>query len=279
VAVSVLILTLNEEKNLSRCLQAARRVASEMLVIDDFSSDSTCAVAEGHGVSVLKHRFASFAVQRNWAMDNGHIHEDWVLHLDADEIVTPELAEEVREAIASAPPDTAGFLLSYKTMLNGRWLKHSSAFPVWVLRLVRRGRVRYTERGHGEGFEADGPIGRLLEPFLHYNFGKGMAEWLDKHNRYSTNEARACLSELRGRGMDWEGLTSRDPVRRRMALKQLSFRLPLRPWLKFMYMYVLRMGFLDGAPGLTYCTLQAIYEYMICLKIKELKRHEKGLPV
>jgi len=275
----VVILTRDEQVNVPRCVQAVRRIGSDILVIDDFSSDGTPAVAEERGARVLKHKFESFAAQRNWAMENGRLQNEWVLHMDADEVLTPELAAEIRSAIASASRDVAGFLLSYKTMLDGRWLKHSSTFPVWILRLVRRGRVRYIERGHGEGYEADGEIRRLKEPFLHYNFSKGIGEWLDKHNRYSSAEAHASLAELRNGCVDWKGLLSTDSVRRRRALKGLSLRLPLRPWVKFVYMYFFRMGFLDGMPGLTYCTLQAIYEHMICLKVKELKRRQQGLPL
>jgi glycosyltransferase involved in cell wall biosynthesis len=277
--VTAVVLARNEEHNLSRCLSDASAVVSDLVVIDDNSTDSTRSVSEALGARVYEHGLESFAGQRNWAMEHARLHTEWVLHLDADEVVTPELAAEIQQRVETAGPEVAGFLLSYKTMLDGRWLKHSSTFPVWVLRLVRRGRVRYTERGHGEGYEADGKILRLQEPFLHYNFSKGFTEWLAKHNRYSSLEAQACLQDLRTGRLKWRALMSRDPVLRRRALKRLSFRLPFRPWLKFFYMYVLRRGFLDGMPGLTYCTLQGIYEYMICLKIKELKRREKGLPV
>jgi len=276
-AVSVVVPVKNEIGNIERCLHAAQRIASDIVLIDDLSSDGTQAAAEERGARVLKHEFESFAGQRNWAMENGRLQNEWVLHLDADEVLTPELAAEIHSAIASVSPNVAGFLLCRKMMLNGRWLKHGGTFPVWILRLVRRGRVRYIERGHGEGYEADGEIGRLKEPFFHYNFSKGIGEWLDKHNRYSSAEAHASLAELRDGCVDWKGLLSTDSVRRRRALKGLSLRLPLRPWVKFVYMYFFRMGFLDGMPGLTYCTLQAIYEYMICLKVRELKRRQKGL--
>ncbi len=268
---SVVVLARNEAANLPRCLAALAAISSDVTVVDDYSTDETWVAAERSGARVCKHRFESFAHQRNWAMDNGGLQDGWVLYLDADEVVTPELADEIRIATASASTDVAGFLLSYKTMLNGRWLKHSSTYPVWILRLVRRGRVRYIERGHGEGYEADGQVLRLQQPFLHYNFSKGLTDWLDRHNRYSSQEARACLDAREAGGVDWRGLVSLDGHRRRRALKELSFRLPFRPWLKFAYMYILRMGFLDGMPGLTYCSLQAIYEYMICLKVRELK--------
>jgi len=269
VPVSVVVLTLNEEVNLPGCLKSVAW-CDDVVVLDSYSTDRTEKIARAAGARFIQRQFDSFAAQRNYAIENVSFKHDWVLLLDADEVIPPELATEIQSAIASAAPDVAGFFLCYKTVFNGRWLKHSSTFPVWVLRLVREGRVRYLERGHGEDYEAKGTIGYIHEPYLHYNFSKGMAEWFDKHNRYSTNEACAWVNEQRNVRIDWPAFVSRDPVRRRRALKEFSFRLPLRPWLKFFYMYLVRGGFLDGAPGLTYCVLQAIYEYMICIKIREL---------
>jgi len=125
----------------------------------------------------------------------------------------------------------------------------------------------------------DGPVGYLQNHFYHYSFNKGFNAWFEKHNKYSNHEAVETLKELDHGAIDFRGLVSRDPTRRRIALKHLSFRMPARPLANFMYRYLLRMGLLDGRAGLTYCTLQAIYEYMICCKVKELRRREKGLPL
>lgn len=263
---SAVVLARNEEANLPRCL-AALGFARDTVVVDDFSEDATREAAEECGARVLRHKFVSFADQRNWTMEHVAPETEWILHLDADEVVTPALAAQIQEAIAHATPDVAGFMLCFKTMFQGRWLRYSSTFPVWILRLVRRGRVVYKSSGHGETYEADGKIGRIEEPFLHYNFSKGLSEWFAKHNVYSDREAAALLA---GAGsVNRDDLMSEDPIRRRKVLKKLSYRLPLHPWLKFLYMYILRGGFLDGRAGLTYCTLQAIYDYMIGLKIKE----------
>ena len=165
-------------------------------------------------------------------------------------------------------------------MFMGQWLKHAGMYPSYQMRLLKIGEVRFIQKGHGqrEG-EAKRGIGVLREPYLHYGFTKGLDDWFAKHMRYAGQEALAGLHELRSEQshLHLSGLLSSDPVRRRRTLKQLSVRLPLRPALRFLYMYCWRMGFLDGVPGLTYCRLMAWYEYMIVLKMKEIQRREKGL--
>ncbi len=165
-------------------------------------------------------------------------------------------------------------------MLWGTWLRHAATYPVYQMRLMKLGEVRFVQHGHGqrEGDAARG-VGTLANPYLHHSFSKGFAEWFERHNRYSTQEALQCLRERRPGRVRWVDLLSRSGIARRRALKALSARLPLRPWLKFLYMYVARMGCLDGVAGLTYCSLQAVYEYMICAKLAELTRSGAGATV
>lgn len=276
VPVSVVVLAKNEADNLPRCLESLRSF-DEVVVVDDGSQDETAAVARAHGARVVQHKFKDFADQRNWAHDHAGLRNDWVLHLDADEVATPELVEEIRRRLE--PPDTgvAAYLLCGKLMLFGKWLKHSGSFPVWMPRLAHRGRVRFAESGHGEKFaEPAGEIRKVYSPYLHFNFSKGISDWVAKHNRYSTAEAEATIAELGGGRVDWRGLFARDGYRRRQALRGLARRMPMRPVLKFCYMYFLKLGFLDGRAGLLYCRLQAIYESMIELKVRELRRRAKG---
>jgi hypothetical protein len=145
--------------------------------------------------------------------------------------------------------------------------------------MFRPERVRYEDRSVNAHPIVDGKVGTLQAHFEHYSFNRGFDHWLEKHNRYSSMEAEVCLEELREGKIDWRGLVSSDASRRRRALKDLSFRLPGRPWLKFAYMYFLRGGFLDGRAGLTYWSLQAVYEYMICVKMRETRRREQGQSV
>jgi hypothetical protein len=161
----------------------------------------------------------------------------------------------------------------------GRWLRHSSLYPTWFVRLVRPEAVSF-EREINLRIIANGEVGFLQNHLIHHPFNKGLSAWYDKHNRYSSLEALEALRSLSGDRVDWAGLLSRrDALRRRAALKDLSFRLPLRPTCKFLYMYLVRRGCLDGWAGYVYCRLVAAYEYMIVVKMTELRRHGQGLPI
>ena len=156
-------------------------------------------------------------------------------------------------------------------MLGNKWLRYSATYPAWVARLLRRGNAAFVQDGHGEKLApASGKVGYLKFPLIHFNFSKGWADWFERHNKYSTFEAEKLLERTSRASI--KGLFSTDPATRRKAIRSVSYRLPFRPWLRFFYVYFLRLGFLDGRAGLTYTVLQAIYEYMICLKVSELRR-------
>jgi hypothetical protein len=145
-----------------------------------------------------------------------------------------------------------------------------------VLRFYRPDKVRY-ERLVNPTARVDGSVGLLQQHFLHFSFNKGLQAWFDKHNKYSSAEAMETIRDLHEATVDWAGLVDRsNPARRRLALKQLSFRMPFRPLLRFLYMYVLQLGFLDGVAGFHYCAMLSIYEYMIVLKVREIRRRERG---
>jgi glycosyltransferase involved in cell wall biosynthesis len=270
VNISVLLLTLNEEANLPACLSAVAW-SDDIVVLDSYSSDNTVPLAEHLGARVYQRRFDSFAGQRNHALEAIDFKNNWILHLDADEIVTSELHAEMLCVIGDARYDA--YRIPSKMMLFGKWLRYSGLYPSYQVRLGHRARFRFKQVGHGQREDIPAErVGTLSEPYLHYSFSKGLSEWFDKHNRYSSDEARTNLSRFTTHEpMDWAGLLSTEGVRRRRALKDLSGRLPFRPLLRFLYMYILRRGFLDGRAGLTYCSLLAIYEFMIVLKLRELR--------
>jgi glycosyltransferase involved in cell wall biosynthesis len=275
--ISILILTLNEEQNLPACLEAVRW-CDDILVLDSFSSDRTVEIAKAAGVRVLQRQFEDFASQRNFGLREGGLKHDWVLHLDADEVVSPELHAE---AVAAAQVQGIdAFRIASRMMFHGRWLKHSGLYPSYQVRLGRRDRLSFSQVGHGQR-ESLSPdrIGTLRHPLVHHSFAKGLHEWMDKHNRYSTAEANHFFALGSNRPSDWTGLLSHDAVRRRRALKDLSGRLPCRPLFRFLYMFIWRAGVLDGAAGFHYCRLLAIYEYLTVLKTRELERRRQGLPV
>jgi len=158
-------------------------------------------------------------------------------------------------------------------IMFGKWLRFSGMYPTYQVRLGRVGSLRFKQVGHGQREDLDASrVGTLKNPYLHYSFSKGFEEWFNKHNYYSTQEAVEGLRIFDKKGIDWGCLMSvSGSTRRRRALKDLSVRLPFRPLLRFLYIYILRRGFLDGTAGLTYCLLISIYEYMITLKMKELR--------
>jgi len=268
MSISVLILTLNEAANLPRCL-AALAGCDDIVVLDSFSTDDTVTIAKTQGARVVQRAFDDFAGQRNYGLMQIDWRHDWVLHLDADEVMTPALWAEIQQTIGTT--EYQAFHIPAKTIFQGRWLKHAGLYPSYQVRLTRRPGFRFKMVGHGQKAAIDDThIGVLKQAYEHHAFSKGLTDWLAKHNHYSTAEAAASLQQP---AVDWRGLLSTQALRRRSALRYLVFRLPCRPLLRFCYMYLLRGGFLDGRAGWRYCCLLAMYEAMIVVKIAEQK-HE-----
>lgn len=273
--LSVVVIAKNEEVNIRRCI-AALIWCDDVLVVDDYSNDRTREIAESLGARVLQNHFRSFASQRNWALEFGELRHDWVLMLDADEIVTEPLRIELESRLPDAFDGTVGFLMCRKTMFMDRWLRFSDGFPVWIMRLVRRGKCCFADAGHGEEPvpAVDGALSRIQEPFLHYPFSKGLADWVTRHNRYSTLESHL---EVNGDSpIRVQSLFSTDRAARRKTLRQISRRLPFRPFGRFCFHLFLKGGIFDGRAGLTYAYLMSVYEALIVLKARELRRQRHG---
>lgn len=266
---SILILTYNEEANLPGCL-ASLGWCDDVVVLDSGSTDRTVAIATAAGCRVFTRPFDDFAGQRNHGITALPLKHPWVFHLDADEHFTEALRQECEAAISA--DRHSGYQVPSRMMLWGTWLRHAAAYPVYQMRFHKRGEVRFVQYGHGQR-EADAArgIGVFTEPYEHHSFGKGLSEWFARHNRYSSQEAAITLEALR-RPLSWRDILLGRGVARRRGLKALSFRLPGRAGLKFVYLYLWRRGFLDGRAGLAYCLLNAVYEQMISLKVAELRR-------
>jgi glycosyltransferase involved in cell wall biosynthesis len=265
--VSVLILTKNEAQDLPDCLKSVEW-SNDIHVLDSESTDDTVKLAEKAGAIVTVRPFDGYASQRNFGLKRSFKH-DWLLILDADERITPELATEVLAFVKAAPLNVAGARIRRRDIWWGRWLKHAQISPFYV-RLARVGRAHY-EREINEVLVVEGDIADLAQPFDHYPFSKGLDHWIAKHNIYSRMEAEVIA---KGALIDpsWHiALFGDDFSERRVHQKAIFYRLPARPFIKFVYMLIARRAFLDGWPGVRYAILQAIYEYFIVLKTKEIQ--------
>lgn len=270
--ISIFILTHNEERDIAACIESAM-LSDDVIVVDSCSDDRTQAIARQYPVRVIEHPFASHGQQRTWMLKNVPYKYDWAYILEADERMTPALFEECLKA--TTQPDTVAYYVAERVMFMGRWIRRSTQFPRYQLRLLKRDQVWFDDYGHTEREVVDGPTGFLHETYPHYTSSKGLSRWIDKHNRYSTDEAQETLRQLESGTVDWNALLwGKSEVERRRALKDLSLRLPARPLVRWFYMMFILGGVLDGRAGLAWCTLQAFYEYLIVLKVRELQHPE-----
>lgn len=265
-----MIFTLDEERHLPSCLDALAW-CDDVIVVDSFSTDRTEEIARARGARFLQRRFDGFGTQRNWALEHGAPVHEWILVLDADERVTPALAVEMAAVLASPLDGVGAFRLRRRFHMWGRWLRHSSLYPNWVVRLVHRDRVRYVNRGHAETQDVNGEVRELRHDLIDENL-KGIDEWFVRQSRYARKEAEHELAEERRVRFRWSDLLSSDPLERRASLKRLSWRVPGRPTLYFLYSYVVRRGFLDGRDGLMFSRMKASYQSMIVIKKYDVER-------
>jgi len=268
---SVLILTLNEERKLPACLSSVAG-CDDVVVLDSGSTDRTAEVARAAGARLFCHPFENFAQQRNHAHLAIEFRHPCVFHLDADEQLTPELAAECSTHRGDELLD--GWYAAPRMLWEGRWIRHSTDYPAWQARFVKARGFEFVQAGHGQREAPRMRMGRLRANYLHDLSADGADGWLAKHRRYAREEAGAFLAADTGTGLRLRPLLAGPALARRRALKHLSYHLPARPALRFLYQYVWRGGFLDGAPGLRYCRLLARYERMAG---QEIKRQRAGL--
>ncbi len=267
--ISIYILTYNEEKDIADCIESAL-VSDDVIVVDSYSTDKTKEIASQYPVKFAEHPFESHGRQRNWLLEEIPTKYEWVYLLEADERMTPQLFQECLKVIQNK--ENVGYYVAEQVMFMGNWIRRSTQYPRYQMRLFEKGQVYFTDYGHTEREVVKGSFGFLQETYPHYTCSKGISRWIEKHNRYSTDEAAETLRQLQEGGVEWKKLLfGSSEVEKRRALKDLSLRLPFRPLLRWMYMYFILGGILDGSSGFTWCTLQAFYEYLILLKIQEFK--------
>lgn len=309
VPVSVLVPVKNEAFNLPGCLRHCDW-AAEVAVIDSGSVDDTEAIAQAFGADVHRFDYArespgGWPKKKNWALEHVPWKHEWVLIFDADEHATPELAAEIEAIVTgrSTPPRKGcgdGYWINRKLIFLGGWIRRCGYYPSWNVRLFKHAVGRYerlsdtgdTGSGDNEVHEhvilSTGEAGWLENDFLHYAY-RSIADWVEKHNRYSSWEAKVQLLEEQGRAeaASASGHSSAahiEPalfgtrVQRRRWLKKVSLRVPFRPTLRFLYHYIVAGGFLDGRRGYTLCRLMGVYEFLSVAKHSEMKRAGLTLP-
>ena len=285
--VSVLIPAKNEQLNLPACLKSVAR-ADEVFVVDSQSSDRTVEIAENFGARVVQFHFNGRGPKKkNWSLENLDFRNEWVLIVDCDERITPELWDEIATAIGN--PNCNGYYLNRKVYFLGTWIRHGGRYPDWNLRLFKHKEGRYenlgteavANTGDNEVHEhvilkpiENPPVGYLKNDMLHEDF-RDIYEWLARHNRYSNWEARVYYNILEGiRPPDTlpPNLFG-DAVQRKRFLKEIWVRwVPFKPAIRFILHYFLQLGFLDGKAGYVYSRLLSQYEYHIGIKLYELRR-------
>jgi len=265
--ISVLILTRNEQNNLPRCLDSVRW-SDDIHVLDSYSADGTLEIARAAGASIRQRQFDNWSSHQNWALANIPFRYSWVFYIDADERVTPELAVSLRKAVEN-PGDKVAFRIERRDFWGDRWLKHVQ-MSSYYLRLFRPEKMRY-ERLVNPVSIPGGPVGELTGYLDHYPFSKGVTHWLARHNDYSSLESQQIV-RVRAANRSFslkQAFFSKDFNERRFHQKELFYRMPGRPLLKFIALYFGKRGFLDGREGFTYAALQSFYEFMIVLKTRE----------
>lgn len=263
--VSVLILTKNEESRLPACLSSVAS-CNDVVVLDSGSTDRTVEIARDAGARVFGNPFHDFAQQRNHGLATISFRHAWVFHLDADEQMTPELVQECAALDADAPYD--GYFAAPRMLFHGHWLRRCTDFPAWQARCVRAGKFRFVQAGHGQREAPGMRMGFLRHNYLHDVSVADLPAWEAKHRKYAHEEALAFLQQSgTSRPRWWRGTE----LERRRALKNLSYTLPARPLLRFIYQYFLRGGFLDGPEAWRYCRLLARYERFAAEALRELK--------
>ncbi|NBO63378.1 MAG: glycosyltransferase family 2 protein [Acidobacteria bacterium] len=295
VRISVIVPVKNEELNLPTCLDSVS-FADEVWVVDSASSDRTAEIARAHGAQVVQFEYrGGFPKKKNWALANLPLRNEWVLLIDADERVTPELETEIRQVLGSDHQDrpreieeVAGYYINRKLIFLGRWIRHCGWYPSWNMRLFKHSRGRF-ERLEAEDVENAGDVevhehvvlsggARFLaHDLLHEDF-KSVYHFVERHNRYSNWEAKVYRNFAQGVGGQSRIRSNffGSPIERKRRLKQLWARLPFRPLIRFVWMYIFRLGFLDGRPGLIFCTLMSMHEAVIAAKIFEEEwRHRR----
>ncbi|MEL7350329.1 MAG: glycosyltransferase family 2 protein [Cyanobacteria bacterium P01_A01_bin.116] len=277
LSLSFLILTYNEEKNLPFALASLQPLNAPIFIVDSGSTDNTLNIAKEFGCHIVEHPFENHASQVNWALDNLPIATAWIMRLDADECLMPELVEELEQTLPKAPNSISGYQVKRRVFFMGRWIRYGGYYPTWLLRIWRTGLGHYEHRWMDEHLVlCEGAIANLKHDITDENH-KGLSFWTEKHNRYSTREVRDMLDAQNAKEQDLLSNSQFSQARQRRWVKQSLYgRAPLflRAFLYWLLRYTVGLGFLDGIEGLIFHFLQGFwYRFLVDAKFYEIKKN------
>ncbi len=277
--VSVVILTKDEEANLPDCLASLNGLACEVFVVDSGSTDATLELARAGGCIIAENPWVNYAVQRNWAFNNLDFKAEWVLSLDADERLLPEMVREITSIVENDPTEFNGYMLRKRTYFLGKWIRFGGHYPSHHLRLARRGTVRCEDRLYDQHFIVEGNCAVTKNDYVDI-LTDSITSWTDRHNVWATLEARE-IYDLSNPGDKIEGkFSGAGPISKRRWLREgfyQRFPLFLRPLMYFVYRYVVRLGFLDGTRGLIFHFLQGFwFRFLVDAKIYEMRQNAQS---
>lgn len=275
VPITFLITTKDEEVNLAYSLASVCDWAEQVFVVDSGSTDRTEEIARRFGAEFVHHEWCGYAGQKNWALDNLPIKTPWVFIIDADEVVTPELREELTRIIAEGKCNENGFYVNRHFLFLGKRIRHCGYYPSWNIRFLRLGKARYEDRDVHEHMLVEGGTG-FLKGEMEHNDRRGLEFYIAKHNQYSTLEAREMFKVAIHQSHATEESFWDGPIARRRWIKQHVWpKIPFRWVVRFLYMYVWKLGFLDGYIGFHFCVFLTAYEHQIHLKLVEMLREHR----
>jgi glycosyltransferase involved in cell wall biosynthesis len=282
-SLTVIILTYNEELHLERCIRSVQPVAERIVIVDSYSTDGTLEIAQRLGVEVFQRHWVNYAEQFQWGIENTGISTAWTMRMDADEYLLPELQNEIRQKLVLLPMEVTGININRRLVFMDKWIKHGY-YPMPLLRIWRTGTGRIEKKWMDEHIKlSHGATLSLDNDLVDHNLNN-LTWWTDKHNSYATREA---IDRLNKKHRFLEDGYETDYVSGRTAKRYKSFymSLPLfiRPFLYFFYRYFLRLGFLEGKPGLIWHVLQGFwFQFLVDAKIYQIKhlakKHGKSIP-
>ena len=280
------ILTFNEELHLARCIESLKGIRTEIVVMDCFSTDTTLEIAQAYGARVIQRKWVNHANQFNWALTQLNADTEWVLRIDADEYLTPDLIAEIQSCLSGIGPEIDGVYFSRRMTFQGKLIRHGGVFPVRVLRLFRYGRGECENRWMDEHIKVSGPTVDLKGELVDDNLNS-LTWWTEKHNNYASREVIDLLN-LEYNFMPHDSVASliggKQAGVKRWLKEVVYSRLPggFRAFAYFFYRYFIRLGFLDGQAGTAFHFLQGFwYRYLVDAKLAEVKRYmqEKDLDI